>query len=339
MPRGNQSSLQILPQTNKDTVANTWATASLLPFLSESLKAEVTKYGSQALRRNSQRDKNLVRPGTINVNGGIDFEATNQSLHVLLPLGFKRTAGTETATEKDAIYTPYQGDATYASIKVNDGEVTRLYRGAVLSQMSFSAEVDQLVRLSTTWEGIDMTATAEANAGGALPATEYGLYFEQGQLVVGDAALTNTESVYVKSFSLDINRNATTDRFGLGSRYKRDVPVGVYDITGSIMIDANSFRSSTDKAALFKAALETKMLSLQLTFVDPGNTTGASATPSKFVITIPFGVIDWPDHNISSEDFIMGNVNFTSYAATAPAAVVAGTIPTDQFSIQHVYKI
>lgn len=338
MPQGNQAALQILPQVDKNTPNTDFVTATLMNFLSESLKGDVTKYGSQALARRSQRNKNLVRAGTVNVNGTVDFEATNHTLHTLLPLAFKRTAAAPVNGTHDAIYTPYVGDATYATIRVNDSEVSRIYESMVLSQLDFSAEVDQLVRLNTTWEGVKLRVQADSAAGGVNPTNEYGLYFEQGEVLFGDEQLTNAVPVFTRSFNLSINRNAKTDRFGLGSQFKRDVPVSTYDITGSINIDANSLTPDTDKAALFKAAMETKMLSLRLTFVDPGNPV-EGGKPSKFVLTVPFALIDWPDHNITSEDFLEGTVNFTSYADPAPAEVVAGTEPTDQFSIRHVYTL
>ncbi|WP_155299034.1 phage tail tube protein [Deinococcus kurensis] len=330
MPQGNQAILQILPQTDKDTLATGWATATLLPFVSESLQGQVTRYGSSALSRKSQRDVALQRAGTINVSGGVEFEATNHVLHAVLPLAFATTAVDNAAGNSyKRTYTPYVGDAKYASIKVNDSEVTRMHLGMVLAQLSMAAEVDKLATISTTWEGIDVDPQDETNPGGAVPAKLVGLYFEQGRVTIGGT------QVSAASFNVQINRNAKTDRFVLGSRRKRDVPVSTYDITGSVMLDANSI--GAEKSALFKAALSTGTLDLELDFVDPDNV--VDGQPSRFTVRVPYATIDWPEHNISSEDFIEGNVNFTSYAVSAPAPVVAGTTAEDQFSIVHTYAL
>jgi len=337
MPQGNQSLLQILPQVDKDTVATNWATAYGLPFRSEGIKGNVTKYGSKALRRNSQRDKSLVRSGTVSATGPINLEATNVSLHTVLPLFFNGPAAelAPVAGAYNRIYVPKIGPATYATVKINDSEVSRIHRGSVITELNLSAEVDDLVILDTTWGAVDLTPVNETNPGSAALPNEYGLYFEEGVVKIGDD-VASLAPAFAKNFSLAITRNAKLDRFGLGSRFMRDIPVGVYDITGSVTLDANSL-DPADKAALFKAAMDTKMISLQLTFVDTVNLVGGQ--PSRFVVTVPFATIDWPEHNISSEDFIEGAVNFTSYAVTSPAAVVADTIPTDQFSIHHVYQL
>lgn len=341
MARGIDSIVVIKHQSAQGTPATFSASDYPLPIRSESLQARPTVYGSEALRKQAMRDRKLARLGTLDVSGGMEVEATNHGLDAILPLVFTQSAdltqvGADTGVtwptgNYGKRYTLSTADLPYASVAVYDGEVRRLYTDMKVSRMALRSEINQLALVSLDLAGISI-AVDGTPVTGAVPATEYGLYFEHADVQIGDAGGTLT-SVPVRSFSLDINTNPNTDRFRLGSRFRRAVPTGRIDITGSVDLDANSFPGDPQK--FYNAVLNGQFLQLRLVFSDPTNTVtyqdaanAPQTTNSQFVVNIPFALIEWPGHNINGPDIISGSINFTAYADGATAV-----------SVDHIYKL
>jgi hypothetical protein len=311
-----------------------------MPLRSETLRAAPTIYQSEALRRQAMRDRKLARLGTLDVSGGLEVEATNHGLHTLLPLAFTvvnnitqlgpHTSVSFTAPEYGRQYSLDTSDLPYATVAVYDGEVRKLYTDMKVSGWRVRADINQLGLFGIDFIGINASVDGTAVTA-TVPATEYGLYFEQAKVEVGDAGGSITE-IPVRSFEINGNTNANGDRYRLGSRFRRTVPTGRFEITGSITVDANSFPGDPEK--FYDAVLNGQFLQMVFTFSDPSNVVnythsgGNATTPSLFVVKVPFALIEWPDHNISGPDFIEGAVRFTAYADG-----------NNGITIEHLYKI
>jgi hypothetical protein len=311
-----------------------------MPLRSESLRAAPTIYQSEALRRQAMRDRKLARLGTLDVSGGLEIEATNHALDILLPLAFPKvdpitalgshTGVSFTAPEHGKVYSLDTSDLPYASVAVYDGEVRKLYTDMKVSGWRIRADINQLGQFGVDFMGINASVDGTPVTA-SVPSTEYGLYFEQAKVEVGDAGGTITE-IPVRSFEISGNTNANGDRYRLGSRFRRTVPTGRFEVTGSITVDANSFPGDPEK--FYDAVLNGQFLQMVFTFADPSNvvnythSAGSATTPSLFVVKVPFALIEWPEHNISGPDFIEGGVRFTAFADGA-----------DGVTIEHVYKL
>ena len=267
MARGIDSTLLIKKQGAVNVVpafGNTAAdAATVIPFTSESLRAQVTQVASQMLRRSAQRQRKNTKMGTIDVSGSVSLEITNNALHNLLPLLFTSVtnntapvvdAGTK-PTIYDRKYTITSAPKQYAAIMVDDGEVVRGFANMVNTQFSISSSVNQLGQMTTDWMGTHFAigSAGQAFTNGvtgnlvipgrtyALPTTEYGLFFDTARVEVGTTVngVTTTYEIPVSDFNLSVNFNANGDRYRLGSRFRRDIPTGVADVTGSFTMDAN----------------------------------------------------------------------------------------------------
>ncbi|AYJ74765.1 major capsid protein [Thermus phage phiFa] len=340
MARGIDSIVVLKRQTAQGTPATLSTSDYALPIRSESLQARPTVYGSEALRKQALRDRKLARLGTLDVGGSLEVEATNHGLDIILPLVFGQvttldqvgadTGVTWSGTNYGKKYQLSTADLPYATVAVYDGEVRRLFTDMKVSRLGLRAEINQLAMLTLDLVGIQASVDGTPVTA-TVPSTEYGLYFEHADVLIGDAG-GNLTSIPVRSFSLDINTNPNTDRYRLGSRFRRAVPTGRFDITGSIEVDANSFPGDPQK--FYTAVLNGQFLQLRLVFSDPTNqvTYTAGGTPkttdSQFIVDIPFALIEWPNHNINGPDIITGAVNFTAYADGDTAV-----------SVTHIYKL
>lgn len=340
MARGIDSIAVLKQQTAQGTPATLSASDYALPIRSESLQARPTIYGSEALRKQAMRDRKLARLGTLDVGGSLEVEATNHGLNLILPLVFGQvstlsqvdsdTGVTWSGTNYGMKYQLSTADLPYATVAVYDGEVRRLFTDMKVSSLGLRAEINQLAMLTLDLVGIQASVDGTPVTA-TVPATEYGLYFEHADVLIGDAGGSLT-SIPVRSFSLDINTNPNTDRYRLGSRFRRAVPTGRFDITGNIEVDANSFPGDPQK--FYTAVLNGQFLQLRLVFSDPTNqvtyTAGGTTktTNSKFIVDIPFALIEWPNHNINGPDILSGTVNFTAYADGDTAV-----------SVTHIYKL
>lgn len=363
MARGVNSVVRIKAQSALNTAAAFSAADKIevTPFTSESFKASVTQVASQALRRVGERQKKLTRMGTLDVGGSITVEPTNNALANLLPILFpadgvnnidvdNATAGVQAAAAPNyaKVYTVTSTERPYATVVVDDGDIVRAYANMRASSFSINASVNQLATLNIDFIGTNFQTNAGGSAaawtGGitgnvpqvglayASPAVEYGLYFDQAKLEVGTAIGTVIE-IPVTDFSLSVNTNASGDRYRLGSRFRRDVPTGVADVTGSFTMDANynpNGAGLTTKDWAYQALQNSTYIALKVSFTDPTNTVtlGGSTVGSSFVINLPFIYIDTPDWNVSDDGIISGGVNFTSYADGATG-----------LSIEHRYKL
>lgn len=324
MPKGVDSVLVVKPQGAKGTPAAFAASDYPIPFLSESMQARPTIYQSEALRARALRDRRLARLGTMDVSGSFELEPTNQGLHNLLPLFFPTVgANAEIAPDYDITYTPGLTETDYFTMGIGDGEVTRVFTDCRFGSLALSANINQLARMSVDVMGID-AATNTTPLASTLPTIEYGLYFEQAVVEIGTSGGALTE-IPVSAFNISFNKNADGNRYLLGSRFRRDVPTNRWDVTGSVTVDANPM---ADKEALYSAVLNATWMQFKMTFTDPGNKLSDNTTDSKFIVTVPYALLEWPQHNISGPDYISGGVNFTAFAEGA-------TMPT----LQHVYQL
>ena len=350
MARGVNSVVRIKAQPAINTAAAFSATdkAEIIPFTSESFKASVTQVASQALRRIGERQKKLTRMGTLDVGGSVTVEPTNNALSNLLPLIFPADGiadvGSLTAPNYGKSYRVTSSDAPYATVVVDDGEVVRAYANMKVGSFSIQSSVNQLATMNLDFVGTHFqtnpTAAVTAWTSGitgnvpqvglayAAPAAEYGLYFDQAKLEIGTAIGTVIE-IPVTDFSLNVNLNAISDRFRLGSRFRRDVPTGIADVTGSFTMDANfnpNGAGITTKDWAYQAIQNSTYLALKFSFTDPTNL--VDDQPSGLVINLPYIYIDTPDWNVSNDGIVAGAINFTSYADGATG-----------LSIEHKYKL
>ena len=327
MPKGVDAVLQMKQQTGKGVAATFSAADYAIPFVSESLQARPTVYQSEALRAQAVRDRRLARLGTLDVGGSVEIEATNKGLDLILPLVFADVTSDPayTAPNYKKTYKPTLIEPPYVTVGISDGETTRLFTDCKVGSFSLSGSINQLARFSLEIAGIQASVNGTPLAG-SIPTVEYGLYFEHAKVKLGKAGQT-LEEIPVSTFNIGFNRNLNTNRYQMGSRFRRDINGQRFDITGSFSTDANPL---TDKQALYKAVLDAEWMELEVSFTDPTNqvTGGTGSEPSSFTIKVPYALLEWPGHNISGPDYIEGSVNFTAFAegATAP-------------SIIHVYKL
>ena len=337
MARGVNAIVRIKKQDGLNQAASFTATDKLevVAFNSESFRANVNQVASQSLRRQGMRQKAMTRLGTLDVGGGITIEPTNNSLANLLPLIFPTdgisNVGSETAPAYAKQYVITASSRPYATVVVDDGELVRAYANMMVSQWTLGASVDQPTNMSVDFVGTNFqtnsgnAATAWNNGvtgnipqvglGYVSPLSEYGLYFDQANVEIGTTA-GDTVVIPATDFNLSVNHNAATDRFKLGSRYRRDVPTGVADVTGSFTLDANynpngGGITTTDWA--YQAIQNSTYLALKLRFIDPSNEM-KSGEASSLELTLPYIFIDTPDWNIGGPDIVTGAINFTAFA-------------------------
>lgn len=317
MARGTESSLIVKTQAERgdDVVAD--GTEFALPLLSETMQARPTIYSSEALRKRAMRSRTLARLGTLDISGGLELEATNRMLHEILPLVFvdvEDAGGFGDADNIQRTYKPSTTDeADYFTQFISDGDVTRIFRDCRVNSMSIQANINQLARVSLDTPGIRADVEG-APTDGLLPDNEYGLYFEQAVVLFGDSGGVLAE-IPAQSFNVQFARNLNTNRYRLGSRFRRNLPGGLFDITGSVTVDANPI--SGDATKLYTAVLNAEWMALSLEFTDPTNQVDSDGmglmVDSSFVIDLPYVLIEWPQHNISGPDFLEGPVNFSAF--------------------------
>lgn len=322
MARGTDAVAAVKKQSGLGQSVSLTGTEFSLPLVSESMQATPTVYGSQALRKRALQHRNLARLGTLDVSGGIELEATNQMLHDLLPLIFPNVEDDPDTVTFDGVdtfsrtYTVGTDDELdYFTLFIWDGDVRKIYKDCRINSATIQADINQLARFSLDIAGVDVAVDTTPITSN-VPPLEYGLYFEQAIVKLGAAGSVLAE-VPAQSFSMTVNRNLDTNRFRLGSRYRRNLPGGMFDLTGSVTLDANPL---TDKTALYKSVLNSEWMALELSFVDPTNEVGGQ--PSKFTISLPYVLIEWPQHNITGPEFIQGAINFTAYDDDSSAPTI-----------------
>ena len=332
MARGTEASLLVKAQASRGEDLTFDGSEIALPLLSESMQAKPTIYSSEALRNRPMRSRKLARLGTLDVSGGLELEATNHMLHQMLPLVFadaQDAAGWAGAADTySRIYKPSTVDEQdYFTMSVSDGDIQKVYRDCRVNSMSVQANINQLARISLDTPGIraDVNGTP---VNGAFPANEYGLYFEQAKVEFGNAEGVLAE-IDAQTFSAQFSRNLNTGRYRLGNRFKRNLPGGLFDVTGSITVDANPL---ADKTALYNNVLQAQWMAIRLSFIDPSNQVDSDGAglmvDSRFEISLPYVLIEWPQHNISGPDFLEGPVNFTAFGDE-------GALP----QVSHTYSL
>ena len=215
----------------------------------------------------------------------------------------------------------------YFTMSVSDGDIQKVYKDCRVNSMSVQANINQLARISLDTPGIRAEVNG-APVNGAFPANEYGLYFEQAKVEFGNAEGVLAE-IDAQTFSAQFSRNLNTGRYRLGNRFKRNLPGGLFDVTGSITVDANPL---ADKTALYNNVLLAQWMAIKLSFIDPSNQVDSDGAgtlvDSRFEISLPYVLIEWPQHNISGPDFLEGPVNFTAFGDE-------GALP----QVSHTYSL
>lgn len=316
MPKGVDSVLQMKAQTGRGVPATLAPTDYAIPFLSESLQARPTIYQSEALRAQAVRDRRLARLGTLDVGGSLEIEATNRGLDLILPFIFADMTVDPALVGPNfrKTYRPTIVETPYVTVGVSDGQTTRQFTDCKVGSFALNGSINQLARFSLEVAGIEAGVSGVPLAG-TIPAVEYGLYFEHAIVRLGRAGMT-LEEIPVSTFDVTFNRQLNTNRYRMGSRFRRDVNGQRFEVTGSFSTDANPL---TDRQALYNAVLNAEWMELEIAFTDPTNsvTVGAGSVPSSFIVDIPYALLEWPGHNISGPDYIEGSVSFSAFAEGA----------------------
>lgn len=300
-----------------ESTVGTYATPTrFLEFVNESMRLEVARVESRALRsgtRTLRNDRWVL--GRRSVSGSVAFEVADRGFG--LPLAYAFGGGTW------SIATPSGGTAT-RDITITQGtnfgraltlQVGRpdmagtvqpfSYLGCKVTEAEISSDVDGLLNLSLSFTGID-EQTGVSLASVSYPATQSLLSWVGGTFAFAGSALD------VKNFSFSVSHGLNTERYFLrgssGTLTKEAVEAGMAEVTGSFTVE---FESLTQYNRYVNGTTGTLAGTWQ------GGTTEAG-TFYQLTVTCPAVRFDGETPNVGGPDILELNVPFK--------ALVSGTL-------------
>lgn len=168
--RGVDTFLAVKAQSNLTTpiAQNGLATGDFLAFNSESLSGRQQIISNPSIRRQAMQNSAFTAMGTKEASGNLEFTASNFVLDKLLPLIFHTKTGAAStpasegppAVEAGALYSFADGGTltpftTFVGFNnVTDGSFVRKFHGCKVNTATFSARVDDFLRISLGVVGI-----------------------------------------------------------------------------------------------------------------------------------------------------------------------------------------
>jgi hypothetical protein len=333
--RGVDTFLAVKAQADLFTpvAASTLALGDFLAFNNESMSGRQQIYSSPAIRQRAMRAIAYSASGTIASEGSIEFTASNFVMNKLLDLIFHSGTGTaDNVTGDGRVYTLTDGGVltpftTFVGFDGPEGIYTRRFTGAKVNRATLSARVDSMLTVALDIAAINKEILTGAPA--SPPAVlypdgedEYAYLFSDASVHLKAGDMTDFGEVPVESFDLTINHNLATDRYRLGSLYRRSLQESVTDVEGTFTLDAaaqaltgqklNTAGGGTNDPAFFeKIARQGLYASLKFTVSDATRLVGS--TPSGITIELPFVRLEEPDFNVRDGGIITGSARFIGY--------------------------
>lgn len=226
-------------------------------FLSESLNWEKNIVNSAGLRVGSRVSRSSRRAVTSAAGSGdLELEVATKGLGLLL----QAALGTATSTVVGAT-TAYQQNFTLGdnpnSLTIQKGipradnsQVDAFtFTGCMVNTLSLEVENDEIAKWTCEFDIGDVT-TGQAYVAPSYPTGANVLAFKELAVSMGGtltaagatslASMTGALGAKVRSFSVEINNNLTTDRMNAGNGGRKDKPtVGIREITGSVELEYN----------------------------------------------------------------------------------------------------
>ena len=340
--RGVDTYLAIKEQANLTTgrVLADLVAGDYLAFNSESLSGSRQTISNPAIRRQAMRSRAYSALGTVDASGGIEFTASNFVLNKLLGLIFHSKSGAADAADgSGATYTLTDGGVltpftAFVGFDGPEGEYTRQFIGAKVNTASFSARVNDMLRVNVNVAAIRKeilpTAANPVYPGGDV---EFAFVYDQASVLLRSGAMAALIELPVETFDLSVNHNINTGAYRLGSAYRRSLQEGRTDVEGTFTVDASTRgvlgealnlaggANPHDPAFLEKIAAEARFASLQVKFVDKtrlvedpdGTPNSGDEIYASLVIDLPYVRIEEPAFNVSDEGLISGGARFVAY--------------------------
>jgi|SRR5690625_1331047 len=331
--RGVDSFLAVKRQTALKTPQTQAAlsTGDFLAFNNESMSAAQQIISNPSIRRRAMQSRAFTAMGTKEASGNIEFTASNFVLDTLLPLIFHDKTGD--ADDADgAVYTLEDGGSvapftTFVGFNSeSDGKFVRKFYGCKVNTASFSARVDDFLRLS-----LGVVAIGHENEEyTALPTyhtteAEYAFNFIHASISIQAGDMSTLVKLPVESIDFNINHNIDTNSYRLGDYHRNSLEEGMTDVDGTFTLDmgtkgfegeALALSGATHQADfLERIAAEARFASFELVFEDPTNTVddGGSGVPSVLKIEIPHARLETPSFNVTDAGRISGSARFIAY--------------------------
>lgn len=335
--RGIDTFLAIKPQVDLLTPQPTSALAvgDFLAFNSESLTGAQQIITNPAIRRQAMRSRAFSAMGTMEAGGGVEFTASNLVLNSLLPLIFHANDSGDVASAAGRVYSLQDGGVltpftAFVGMNGPEGAYTRIFSGAKVNSATFSARVNDMLRLNLNVAAIEKTLEDGAVTAEYQEEDEYAFVYDQAsvKLMAGDMAAL--AEIPVESFDLNLNHNLDTNAYRLGSAYRRSLQEGVTDVDGTFTLDAASKAvggggldlggtGTHDPAFWERVARNAVFAALEFTLVDPTHQVAESVpgagdgTPSTLKIELPYVRLEEPGFNVSDAGLITGSARFVAY--------------------------
>jgi hypothetical protein len=280
----------------RETTLGTYNTCTAaLDFLSSSLK--VTKEGKvlEQIERNRVHAKRISMSKS--VSGDLEFyyvpkdDAGNYILHQ----GFGSTPTTATATGETVgggafshTFGISNMDVSYTSLCINTrkGDATNgkvyEYNGVRVNELKFSAEIDDALKVSSSFIGFDASVTSNDVESALTVSASDCLNFTGGRVSVETsfASLTSTSFWEVQSveFTLSNNLKADNQSRRIGTDILDVLPAGIANMTLNMSI-------RFDTTTAFDAMIAGTQLSAELEFT--GDTMSGSAIREGLKLQFP----------------------------------------------------
>lgn len=314
------------PQTQADL-----DTGDFLAFNNESMSAAQQIISNPSIRRRAMQSRAFTAMGTKEASGNIEFTASNFVLNTLLPLIFHDQAGDADDTD-GAVYTLQDGGSvapftTFVGFdSATDGKFVRRFFGCKVNTASFSARVDDFLRLSLGvvaigHENQDYTAVPTYHT----TEEEYAFNFIHASISIKAGDMTDLVKLPVESIDFNVNHNINTNAYRLGDYHRNSLEEGMTDVDGTFTLEMgtrgfdgeNLSTTGTGHQADFleRIASEAAFASFELTFEDPSNQVGdpGDSEPSTLKIEIPYARLESPNFNVTDAGVITGSARFIAY--------------------------
>lgn len=343
--RGVDTWLALRAQTDLYTPQLTSALVAgdFLAFNSESLSGNQQVISNPAIRQKAMQTRAYTAMGTVDAGGAMEFTASNYVLNAVLPYIFhSKTSTADAADGLGATYTLVDGGTltpftTFVGLDGDEGAYTRIFEGCKVNTASFSARVNDFLRMN-----VNVAAINKALEDGAVAASyqdeadEYAFVYDQAAVTLRAGDMSTLVEIPVESLDININHNLATNAYRLGSQYRRSLFESMTDVDGTFTLDAatagiggptvdpldqNAAAPATHDPSFWeRVAREAVFGALEVTFTDTSqahlNETIADANdgdPASFKIALPYIRLEEPSFNITDTGVITGSARFSAY--------------------------
>jgi hypothetical protein len=256
--QGSRSRLSFINEVTYGTTPSPSPELTVLPFNTHSL--DLTKQAVESAEVRFDRMTQIFRHGNKSVSGDIEFDFRADDFDAVLESLFFNDFDTGVLEVGTTINAMTIEDAAL------DISEYRQYTGLVCSSGTFSFAPNQMVTLSTSWVGKNMTQAA-SSLDATPTAASTNQPFDSFTATLSD---NSTELTIASAFSLTID-NGVAPTFVIGADTTPQIEYGRAAVSGSITLYYE------DETLINKFLNETES-SLELILTDPDGTSGNDYT-------------------------------------------------------------